>query len=201
MLDVFATISSGIVSFILFFNRNPKRNPPKEKNVVVSPADGKVKDIFTIKSLKEMFNANYESIEKIDRQGKLKIIPINLSIFDVHVIRSPCKAKVVDVIYQKGKRKPAIPSMLKESLSHNRRSIIVMKKDKVYFAVVQSAGIIARRVRSWVRPGMVVDIGQIIGRILFGSITTLVIPENKFKDTIKINTHVKAGESILGVFK
>ncbi len=188
---------SGVAGFVVFFNRNPKRSPPKGRDIMVSPADGKMKKHFKVKSVNGLFGATGKTIGKIDAQGPHMVVPINLSIMDVHVTRAPCNAKVIDVIHQRGKFLPAI---CKSALVKNQRNIIVMQARGVYFAVVQSTGAIARRVRCWVKPGDMVVTGQAIGRILLGSNTSLIIPARHFTNS-KDHRRVRAGETILGVLK
>ncbi|MBU5557495.1 MAG: phosphatidylserine decarboxylase [Candidatus Aenigmatarchaeota archaeon] len=193
-----ATILSGIAGFVMFFNRNPKRNPPKLNDIVVSPADGKLCKPFKVSSISKLFGATSNSIKKLDKDGPHMVIPINLSLMDVHVTRSPCRAKVIDVIHQKGRFLPAI---CKSALEKNQRNIIVMKSKGVYFAVVQSTGALARRVRCWVAPGESVATGQTIGRILLGSNTSLIIPVKHFRYSEPYHKRVRAGETIIGVIK
>lgn len=197
---VFAEIAAavvGVAGFVAFFNRNPKRSPPSGKSILVSPADGKLKSSFKVKSVKELFGAESGAIKKLDGQGPHTIVPINLSILDVHVTRSPCAAKVVEVIHQKGKFLPAI---CKSALVKNQRNIIVMRAKGTYFAVVQSTGALARRVRCWVQPGESVAKGQAIGRILLGSNTSVIIPARCFVNA-KNHRRVRAGETVLGELK
>lgn len=188
---------SGIAGFVVFFNRNPKRSPPNGRHIVVSPADGKMRKPFRVSSVRKLFGATGKTVEKLDAQGPHRVVPINLSLLDVHVTRAPCDAKVIDVIHQRGKFLPAI---CKSALEKNQRNIIVMRAHGVYFAVVQSTGALARRVRCWVRPGETVSTGQAIGRILLGSNTSLIIPAKHFRHTIN-KTRTRAGETILGVLR
>jgi len=194
--EIIATVS-GIAGFVAFFNRNPKRNPPSGGSIVVSPADGKLRKSFEIKSLKQLFGAESTAIKELDSQGPHVVVPINLSLLDVHVTRSPCAAKVIEVIHQRGKFLPAI---CKSSLVKNQRNIIVMRAKGIPFAVVQSTGALARRVRCWVQPGESVTTGQTIGRILLGSNTSLIIPAKYFHNTAN-HRRVRAGETVLGMLK
>ena len=193
-----ALVLTGIAGFVLFFNRNPKRSPPANHDVVVSPADGKVRRPFKISSVKSLFGASDAAIKELDEQGPHMVVPINLSLLDVHVTRAPCSAKVVDIIHQRGKFLHAI---CKSSLIKNQRNIIVMRRKNMNFAVVQSTGALARRVRAWVKPGQTVATGQTIGRILLGSNTSLIIPAKHFRYVAQHRRRVKAGESVLGMLK
>lgn len=194
MLEILSAIS-GAFAFVLFFNRNPKRRPPEGKDLLLAPADGKVISTFKIKSLKSVFGVNCPAM---DKQGRLAVIPINLSLLNVHVTRAPCEGRIVDVIHQRGK---FLPAVLKSSLIKNQRNIIIIKTRRLTLAVIQSTGAFARRVRCWYKPGTAVGHGQVIGRILLGSNTAVVVPLNKMKKIIKDGECVRAGESIVGVIK
>jgi phosphatidylserine decarboxylase len=196
LAEIIATIS-GVAGFVAFFNRNPKRTPPSGRSIVVSPADGKLRKSFEIKSLEQLFGAEGKAINEMDSMGPHMVVPINLSLLDVHVTRSPCTAKVIDVIHQRGKFLPAI---CKSSLVKNQRNIILMRAKGVPFAVVQSTGALARRVRCWVQPGESVATGQTIGRILLGSNTSLIIPTKYFHNSYN-HRRVRAGETIIGMLK
>lgn len=195
--EILAALSC-ITGFVIFFNRNPGRSPPAKRNIMVSPADGKMRKPFSVGSVKQLFGATGEAIDRLDAQGPHTVVPINLSLLDVHVTRAPCKARVVDVIHQKGKFLPAI---CKSSLVKNQRNIIIMRARNAHFAVVQSTGALARRVRCWVEPGEAVTTGQTIGRILLGSNTSLIIPAKYFRRRTSDRRRVRAGETIIGLLK
>lgn len=197
MIDIVTGIASGLIGFWAFFNRNPKRHPPKGKTIVVSPADGKMRKPFKVKSMKSLFKLNTDSSRKMDKQGELIAIPINLSILNVHITRSPCDAKIIDVIFQKGK---FIPANFESSILKNQRNVIIMKYKKFYFAVMQSTGILAKRVRCSIPPGKNVKTGQVIGKILLGSNTTIIVPKKALDVFVTKNMKVRAGESVLGVW-
>jgi phosphatidylserine decarboxylase len=197
LAEMFAVLS-GLLGFVLFFNRNPKRRVPPGRDILVSPADGRIKKTFKICSLGAVFKIKSAAARALDRQGPLIGIPITLSLLDVHVTKAPCAAKVLDIVPQKGK---FIPAIFRKSLIHNQRNVIIMRHRRSHLAVVQSVGIFARRLRCWIKPGAMVAKGQAIGRILLGSGTMLIVPERKFKCIVKPKVHVKGGESILGVLR
>jgi phosphatidylserine decarboxylase len=197
-----AAAFSGMLGFVAFFNRNPSRTPPRKRNILVSPADGKIKAPFTIRSTREYFKADSKGLRELDRQGPLQVIPVNLSVLNVHVTRSPCNGKVVDITHQRGK---FLPANFKKSLEKNQRNLIVMRtKHKgrtLPIAVIQSTGAVARRLRVWSQPGSTVSIGQPIGRILLGSNTAIIVPKHAVSVHVQSRQKVKAGESIVGMLR
>jgi phosphatidylserine decarboxylase len=166
-----------IAAFVCFFFRNPERRIPEEKNLIVSPADGKVVKISPI-------------------EGGEQAISIFLNIFDVHVNRSPIAGEVLQVEYKRGKFKAAFDD---EASQVNEQNIITIAGQDIRIVVRQIAGLIARRVVCWKKPGDRLKRGELIGLIRFGSRMDIVVPGH-VKISVKAGDKVKGGSSIIGEF-
>lgn len=171
------------IAFFLFslnFFRDPERMPPNKKNVVLSPADGKIviiKDMYEGEFLKE--NA--------------KQISIFMSPLNVHVNRIPIDGKVEYFKYVAGEYLVAFHE--KADKRNERTEIgITNSKGKVFFT--QVAGFIARRIVCDLKIGDSVNMGNRFGMIKFGSRSDVVVPAN-WKLKVKLGDLVTAGETIL----
>jgi len=186
----FGWVSLGIVFllltlFTLWFFRNPIRHVPNGDSWVISPADGRIIEI-----------------EKTDERRILKDqrikIGIFLNIFNVHINRSPCSARVVDLFYNSGKFFAA--NAPKASLENEQNALLLERPSGERILCVQIAGLIARRIVCWVKKGDCLRPGERFGLIRFGSRVELFLPvETQLR--IKVGDKVKGGETILGVFK
>jgi phosphatidylserine decarboxylase len=170
---------------IVWFFRNPKRSVPDGEGLVVAPADGKVVQIEEI-----------EYDEYIG--GPALLVGIFLSVFNVHINRAPLAARVIGLTYRKGK---FLNAMLPESARENERLTVHLEGNEGShrrMIVRQIAGLIARRIVCWVKPGDDLGAGEQFGMIKLGSRTELVVPRD---DTLRVETKlgaiVKAGETVL----
>jgi phosphatidylserine decarboxylase len=172
--------------FNLTFFRDPDRIIPDNPDAFISPADGKVVAIQTVTE-NEFFKTDVCRIS------------IFLSIFNVHVNRSPFSGTVELYKYKSG----AFVAAYREDASlKNEQTVIGIvdeKKRKVMFT--QIAGAIARRIVCHLREGFNTRSGERIGMIRYGSRVDVYFLEQEVDIKVKINDKVKAGESILGVFK
>jgi phosphatidylserine decarboxylase len=170
---------------IVWFFRNPRRKIPQEEGVVVSPADGKVVLIEEV-----------EHDEYIG--GPALLVGIFLSVFNVHINRSPVAARVIGLTYRKGK---FLNAMLPESARENERLTVRLEETAVphrRMIVRQIAGLIARRIVCWVKPGDDLGAGEQFGMIKLGSRTELVVPrDSTLRVEVQIGAMVRAGESVL----
>lgn len=189
LLFVFGWKNVGIVSlvltlFVLFFFRDPDRTVAEGKGVVVSPADGKViviKDVYEPTYLKQ----------------DVKQVSIFLSVFNVHVNRSPVEGTVEVVKYNPGKFHVA--SVDKASLDNEQTAMVITNGNKKVL-VKQIAGLIARRIICYAKPGDAIQKGERYGLIRFGSRVDIFLP----KDTelaVKLGDRVKGARDIIGVLK
>jgi len=177
-----ALVSLVLTFFVLFFFRDPERTIPEGKGIVVSPADGKViviKDIYEPMYLKQ----------------DVTQISIFLSVFNVHVNRSPIGGSVEVVKYNPGKFHVA--SVDKASLDNEQTSMLITAgKDKIL--VKQIAGLIARRIVCYARPGDTIKTGERYGLIRFGSRVDLFLPKTA-EIKVKLGDRVRGAQDIIGV--
>ncbi len=179
-----ALIPGVLTAFVTFFFRNPGRDVPANDTLVVSPADGKVMGVAEV----------YDDQFLNDKGIKVTIF---LSVFDVHVNRSPVQGEIKFQQYTCGRFKPAY----KESAScENERHAIGLENDKMRVLVTQIAGILARRIVSWVTLGTILKQGERYGLIKFGSCTELIVPET-VEILVKKGDRVKGGKTVIGRLK
>lgn len=171
--------------FVFWFFRNPERVIPQEPSAVVSPADGKI-------IVAEVINE--------DRYLKEKALKISvfMNVFNVHVNRVPYSGKVVDVIYNKGKFISA--NLDKASMDNEQNAVILDIGSGTRIMFVQIAGLIARRIVCYLKPGDTVEKGKRMGLIRFGSRVDVYLPAGSTLN-VKIGDKVVAGETILGYLK
>lgn len=181
VLKIFVLIVCVLISFSIYFFRDPERTIPTDNNLIISPADGKVILIEEIKET-EFFK---DSVQKVS---------IFMSAFDVHVNRIPVTGQVTYFNYKKGKYHPAY----KEAAPYeNEQTVIAIENDQLKVIIRQIAGIFARRIVCYIREGWKVKQGERFGMIKFGSRVDLLLPKMVQID-IKLNQKVKAGETIIG---
>ncbi|VBB07918.1 phosphatidylserine decarboxylase [Lucifera butyrica] len=174
-------IPGVLTAFVTFFFRNPNRAVPEDDTLVVSPADGKVMGVCDVYD--DQFLNDY---------GK-KVI-IFLSVFDVHVNRSPIVGEILFQQYTCGRFRPAY----KESAGcENERHAIGLENKRMRVLVTQVAGILARRIVSWVTLGNDLKLGERYGMIKFGSCTEVIVPQS-VEILVKKGDKVKGGETIIG---
>ncbi|MBP7331948.1 MAG: phosphatidylserine decarboxylase [Firmicutes bacterium ADurb.Bin373] len=168
--------------FIIYFFRNPKRNIPAEKNLILSPADGVIFEID------EVYEENFI-------KGRAIRVNIFLSIFNVHINRSPLQGEVKYRYYRAGKFIPAFKSHASDI---NEKNFIGIENQSYKLMVCQITGFIARRIKCWVDEGKRLAGGEIIGIIKFGSGTELFIPVGS-RLMVKKGDKVRAGETVIGI--
>ncbi len=148
-----------LAGFVVFFFRDPDRSPPMDRSLVVAPADGKV---LRIESVSEPFVG-----------GDGVRVAIFLSVFNVHVNRSPVTGTVLFQTYRQGRMLPAFRDHASEL---NERNTLGIEGQGIRALVHQITGAVARRIVCWVGPGDRLIQGQRFGLIKFGSCTELVLP-------------------------
>ncbi len=180
--DIFSLAGFMLTAFILFFFRDPERVIPDEDDVLVSPADGRViliEKIFDDRFVKE-------HVYKIS---------IFMNIFNVHVNRMPFSGTIDRIKYAAGSFYSA--NTQRGALKNEYCALILTTPQKSKFAVVQVAGLIARRIVCWAVKGDSLVKGQRFGLIRFGSRVDLYLPANVQLE-VSMGQKVKAGETILG---
>jgi phosphatidylserine decarboxylase len=179
---VLSIIPAILILFIMFFFRNPKRKIPQDANYILSPADGK---ILAIDNVYEDRFINGDTIR----------VAIFLSIFNVHINRSPLEGEVKYRYYRQGKFIPAFKSHASEI---NEKNFIGIESNGFKIMVCQITGFIARRINCWVKEGNFLSAGDYLGVIRFGSANELFLPPGT-KILVKKGDPVKAGETVIGI--
>jgi phosphatidylserine decarboxylase len=170
-----------VLIWLFAFFRDPERDVPVDQNVMVSPADGTVSDISEL-----------PHDELLD--GPAVRVGIFLSVFNVHINRSPCDGVVLDAYYKKGK---FINAMRHELASDENESNTVVLGEptsgKPIAVVKQIVGLIARRIIFSADKGQMLRRGERIGMIKFGSRTELTVPK-----WLEPQVQVKVGQTVRG---
>ena len=164
--------------FVLFFFRDPERTPPSDPATIVSPADGRVMAV----------------VEETLRGNPGRRISVFLSVFNVHVNRSPIRGMVEDVEYRKGQ----FIAAYKESSSENNEQNALTIGDTLgkKLKVVQIAGVLARRIVCRVKRGDALEAGERFGIIMFGSRVDVLLPIGARLE-VGEGQRVTGGETIL----
>jgi phosphatidylserine decarboxylase len=168
-----------LAAFMAYFFRDPQRTVPPERDLVVSPADGRV-----------------TRVEKLSpgEKGSPTVVSIFLSPFDVHINRSPIAGTVIDVTYTKGLFKAATSD--RASLV-NEQNALTIQGEKMTLVCKQIAGVLARRIVCWKRPGDTLELGERFGLIKFGSRTDLVLPP-EIEVSVSVGARVHGGATVIG---
>jgi phosphatidylserine decarboxylase len=166
-----------LAAFVAFFFRDPHRVVPAAPGVIVSPADGRVVRV----------EAGAGGVE----------VSIFLSLFDVHINRSPIEGQVQEVEYRSGSFHAAFRNAA--SAENERNTLTISNRD---FAVTcsQIAGLVARRIVCWKKPGDAVGRGERIGLIRFGSRVDLTLPPSVAL-RIRVGDKVRGGSSTIAVME
>jgi len=206
---VFVIILCPTIVFLIFvglffyrFFRNPKRVIPGDKNDILAPADGRIIYIKELEvnqtpvSIKKMRVANINEITKTDILSQpCYLVGIAMTLFDVHYNRAPIDGEIVLVKHTDG---TAIGLNTPESTLTNERNTVVFKRDDgVMAGIVQIAARGVRRCIVMAKEGSIVNRGEIIGKIRWGSQTDLIIPRNT-TITVREGEQVHAGITIIG---
>ena len=163
--------------FFLWFFRDPERVIPVEAGVVVSPADGKVTDVASV-----------------ELNGRpLTRISIFLSVFDVHVNRSPVAGRIANLEYRHGRFHNAMSSA---SAVENEQNIVTVEGDSHTVIFKQIAGVLARRIVFNKRVGDRVERGERVGLIRFGSRTDVLLDPGA-EVQVAVGDRVRGGSSVL----
>jgi phosphatidylserine decarboxylase len=167
--------------FIMFFFRDPERTPPADQNAIVSPADGRVMEI----------------VEEALHQNPGRRISVFLSIFDVHVNRSPVAGRITSIEYRSGKFYAA---MRGRASAENEQNAFYVNSDRGEVVFKQIAGWVARRIVCWKSAGDSVIRGERVGMIRFGSRMDIWLPDG-VEILVRPGQHVAGGTSVLARWK
>jgi len=168
-----------LAAFMAFFFRDPRRAAPSDENVVLSPADGRVTRV--------------ERLAPADPQSGT-IVSIFLSVFDVHINRSPIAGEITDVSYTKGR---FVIATRADASVVNEQNALTIKNDRVTIICKQIAGVLARRIVCWKQRGDSVALGERFGLIKFSSRTDLILPPSVDVEVV-VGNRVKGGLTVIG---
>lgn len=170
-----------VAGFLSFFFRDPERRPPREADLIISPADGRVVIVAQVE-------------EPFFLQSPAWQVSIFMSPLDVHVNRSPASGRVEYKKYYPGKFLPAFKD---KASTDNEQVHLGLATDRGKLLLKQIAGILARRVVCRPRVGESVAAGQRLGLIKFGSRVDLFVPAS-VRISVTSGQRVRAGETIIG---
>jgi phosphatidylserine decarboxylase len=166
-----------LAAFFLWFFRDPQREIPTADGLIVSPGDGLVT----------------ETVQIATPAGPRQRISIFLSVFDVHVNRSPIAGVLTSVHYQKGQY---LNAMNPASADRNEQNIVTVHGEGIDITFKQIAGLLARRIVFNFHEGDTVERGQRVGLIKFGSRVDVLLPAEAVL-RVKPGQRVKGGASVL----
>jgi phosphatidylserine decarboxylase len=184
-----AVVSAGVFAFF----RDPERVVPQGDDLIVAPADGLVTLIAQVPPPPELQGTDVNGAPGLGAEPVTRV-SIFMSVFDVHINRAPVGGTVRRVVYIPGKFMNA--DLDKASDENERQHILIERSDGRPIGCTQIAGLVARRIVPFVKPGDIVAAGQRIGLIRFGSRVDVYLPQGT--DTkVLLGQKVVAGETIL----
>ncbi len=198
VIAVFASI--GAIMF--FFFRDPERNPPLDSSVLVSPADGTVVYVKEVEDGRFPFSVKNNHTIPLSEFAQADLIPgrgiqigIAMNYLNVHVNRSPITGRVTML-------KPIGGKFLSlkhiHALLENERTLMVFENENIKVGIVQIASRLVRRIVPYVREGQMIEQGQRVGMIKFGSQVDLLVQHREdLRVMVKVGDELTAGESIV----
>ncbi len=182
-------LAVGVFSFF----RDPERVIPQAENAIISPADGMVTLIRTVEPPLELQGDDGAGNMGLPAEPMTRI-SVFMSVFDVHINRAPIAGTVQRVVYVPGKFVNA--DLDKASEENERQHVLIERGDGVKIGFTQIAGLVARRIVPFVKPGDTVAKGQRIGLIRFGSRVDLYLPAGT-EPKVLMGQKIIAGETVL----
>jgi len=167
-----------VTAFMLYFFRDPRREPPQDSQLVVAPADGRVTRVEAI----------------ADAPNSPTLVSIFLSPLDVHINRSPIAGTVTNVSYMRGKFLMATD---KNASVVNEQNALTIQGEQITVVCKQIAGILARRIICWKHAGEQVQLGERFGLIKFSSRTDVLLPP-EVDVVAKEGMRVVGGVTVIG---
>ena len=174
----YAIAPALLAAFFLWFFRDPERDVPPGAGIIVSPGDGKVTDVSTV----------------LLDGAECRRISIFLSVFDVHVNRSPIGGVIRHLEYRRGRFTNAMSAI---SAEQNEQNIVTVEGENHRVIFKQIAGLLARRIVFTPHVNDVVARGQRVGLIKFGSRVDVILQPGTTL-AVKVGDRVKGGSSVLG---
>jgi phosphatidylserine decarboxylase len=188
MPDFFGWVFVALTIWIAAFFRDPIRTTPTDPKLIVAPADGLVTMITRTGAPAELAEAGLA--------GEFTRVSIFMSVFDVHINRSPIAGRISKIAYVPGKFLNA--DLDKASEDNERQHFLVEREDGVAIGFTQIAGLVARRILAFVKEGDTVGAGERIGLIRFGSRVDVFLPAGTGSQVL-LGQRTMAGETVLGV--
>jgi len=186
--DFVGWMMAGVTLWVAAFFRDPIRTTPKGEGLIVAPADGMVTMITSVVPPRELQGEGGLGDEPVVR------VSIFMSVFDVHINRTPIPGTISRVVYIAGKFLNA--DLDKASEDNERQHILVEGDDGTRVGFTQIAGLVARRIVPWVRPGDRVATGQRVGLIRFGSRVDVYLPRDTAPQLL-LGQRTVAGETVV----
>ena len=180
-------IGTGLTLWCALFFRNPARVTPIRDGIVVSPADGRVSLITQVLPPAELGLGDKPLLR----------VSIFMSVFNCHVNRSPVAGRIDRIAYRPG---TFINAELDKASEDNERNSLVISTPNGRIGVIQIAGLVARRIVSFVREGQTVAAGERFGLIRFGSRLDVYLPEGT-SALVSVGQTAIAGETIIADFR
>lgn len=182
-------LSGGVFAFF----RDPERVVPQADNAIIAPADGIVSLISTVEPPLELQVEDGSGSRGLP-PGAVTRISIFMSVFDVHINRAPIAGTVRRLVYMPGKFMNA--DLDKASEENERQHFLIERGDGVLIGFTQIAGLVARRIVPFVKPGDTVAKGQRVGLIRFGSRVDVYLPAGT-DPKVLLGQTIIAGETVL----
>jgi phosphatidylserine decarboxylase len=174
----------GLTVWCYYFFRDPKRSVPQDANLILSPADGII----------SLIEPAVPPAELGMGPKALTRVSVFMNVFNCHVNRAPIAGDITAVAYRPGKFFNA--SLDKASVDNERNALAIRIADGRQIAVVQIAGLVARRIVCWGKPGQAIAAGERFGLIRFGSRLDVYLPEG-VAPLVTLGQTMVAGESII----
>ena len=185
--DFLGFLMLGVTAWTAAFFRDPVRTTPVDPKLVIAPADGLVTMITRTGAPPELAVAGLA--------GEFTRVSIFMSVFDVHINRSPIAGRIRTIAYVPGKFLNA--DLDKASEDNERQHFLVERDDGIMIGFTQIAGLVARRILSFVKEGDTVSAGERIGLIRFGSRVDVFLPAGTGSQVL-LGQRTIAGETVLG---
>ena len=182
-------LSAGVFAFF----RDPERVVPQRDDFVLAPADGLVTLISQVPPPRELQGPDGSGAPGLGTEPVTRI-SIFMSVFDVHINRAPVAGTVRRVVYIPGKFMNA--DLDKASDENERQHILIERSDGIAVGFTQIAGLVARRIVPFVKPGDILAAGQRVGLIRFGSRVDVYLPAGTDAKVL-LGQKVIAGETVL----
>lgn len=183
-----AFVMALVTAWVVYFFRDPERVTPLREGLVIAPADGRISAIEKVRPPTELGFGPEERVR----------ISTFLSVFDVHINRAPVPGRIVRSLYVPGAFLNA--ALDKASEENERRALVIQTASGDELAVVQIAGLVARRIVTFSHEGDSVGVGERFGLIRFGSRVDVYLPVGK-SAIVAVGQRAIAGETVFADFK